>query len=277
MRRLFVSVDMEGVAGVASAVSLMPTGWEYTAYRRWMTAELNAVAEAAFEAGYAEVIAVDGHGNSHNLDPDQLIDNIQLVRSSPRPMFQMQMIDDPSVDACAFVGYHSAAGTPDSILAHSFSGAALRSVRLNGVLASEGYINAAVAGDFGKPVLFVSGDRQTLEDARHYAPDAVLHTTKQSFGFRSAMSLPPRQVCEALKEAAARAFAQPYGQPFKVEPPFEVEVEMTSQVAAELLGYLPWLDRTDAYTIKACFESMREVRGFIGFVMSYIPNGQTPY
>ncbi|WP_447764174.1 M55 family metallopeptidase [Sphingopyxis panaciterrae] len=277
MRRLFISVDMEGVAGVASAVSLMPTGWEYTAYRRWMTAELNSVAEAAFEAGYDEVIAADGHGNGHNVDPDLLVDNIQLVRSWPRPLFQMQMIDDPSVDACAFVGYHSAAGTADSVLAHSFSGAAFRSIRLNGEVASEGYINAAVAGGFGKPVLFVSGDQQTLDDARRYAPDAVLHATKQSFGFKSAVSLPPRQACQALKEAAARAFAQPRGAPFRLEPPFEVEIEMTTLTAAEMLGYLPWLDRIDAYSLKASFASMEEATGFIGFAALYMPNGQSPF
>jgi len=277
MRRLLISVDMEGVAGVASAVSLMPTGWEFAAYRRWMTAELNAVAEAAFEAGYDEVIAVDGHGNGSNIDPDMLIDNIRTVRSWPRPLMQMQMIDDPSVDACAFVGYHSPAGTPDSILAHSFSGASLRSVRLNGEIASEGYVNAAIAGAIGKPVIFVSGDRQTLEDAQRYAPDAVLHATKESFGFRSAMSLPPKQVCQALKEAAAHAFQQPLGRPFTLQPPFKVELEMTTQVAAEVLNFLPWLERTDAYTISAEFASMEEVIGFIGFAIIYAPNGQLPF
>ena len=277
MLKIFISVDMEGVAGVASPVSLMPTGWEYSAYRRWMTAELNAVAEAAFDAGYDEVIAADGHGNGHNIDPDMLINNVQLVRSWPRPLMQMQMIDDCDVDACAFVGYHSPAGTSDSILAHSFSGASLRSVRLNGEIASEGYVNAAVAGAIGKPVVFVSGDSQALDDARRYAPDAVLHATKRSFGFRSAMSLPPEQTCQALKEAAARAFKQPLGRPFTLQAPFRVELEMTTQVAAEVLNFLPWLERTDAYTVKAEFASMAEVTAFIGFAIIYTPNGQTPF
>ena len=41
------------------------------------------------------------------------------------------MIDDDSVDACAFVGYHAPAGTADGLLAHSFSGAALPKQTLN--------------------------------------------------------------------------------------------------------------------------------------------------
>lgn len=277
MRKLFISVDMEGVAGVASPVSLMPTGWEYAAYRRWMTAELNAVAQAAFESGYDEVIAADGHGNGHNIDPDMLIDNIRLVRCWPRPLMQMQLFEDPDVDACAFVGYHSPAGTTDSILAHSFSGASIRSVRLNGEIASEGYVNAAVAGERGKPVIFVSGDDQTLEDARRYAPDALLHATKQSFGFRSSVSLPPKQACQMLKDAAAQAFQQSPGQPFILKAPFNVELEMTTQVAAEVLNFLPWIERTDAYTVTAEFSSLAQVAGFIGFAIMYAPNGQPPF
>lgn len=277
MRRLLISVDMEGVAGVAAPASLMPTGWEYAAYRRWMTGELNAVAEAAFEAGYDEVIASDGHGNAHNLDPDQLADNVQLIRSWPRPLLQMQMIDDDSVDACAFVGYHAGAGTADGILAHSFSGASIRSVRLNGELASEGYFNAALAGSFDKSVVFVSGDQAMLDDAERYAPDAVKLATKTSFGFKSQMALPHAQVCRALKAAAAKAFAQPAPRPFRVEPPFVVDVEMTSQSAPDLLGYLPWIERLDGWTVRANFATMAEATGFIAFVAMYQPNGQSPF
>ena len=276
MRRLLISIDMEGVAGVASTVSLSPSGWEYPAYRRWMTEELNAVAEAALEAGYDEVIASDGHGNAQNIDPDLLIENIQLIRSWPRPLLQMEMIDDDSVDACVFIGYHAAAGTADGLLAHSFSGAALRSIRLNGEVASEGYFNAALAGSFGKSVLLVSGDQHALIDARRYAPEAVHVATKTAFGFKSQMSLPPAQARRALRAGAADAFARGNGGPFIVEPPFVMELEMTSQVAPELLGYLPWVERLDAWTVRASFETMMEATRFLTFVILYQPNGQTP-
>lgn len=277
MRKLLVSVDMEGIGGVASAVSLMPTGWEYAAYRRWMTNELNAVAEAAFDAGYDEVIASDGHGNSQNIDPDLLIDNVRLIRSWPRPLLQMEMIDDPDVDACVFVGYHAAAGTADSIFAHSFSGAAIRSVRLNGALASEGYFNAALAGAYEKPVLLVSGDRATIDDARRYAPGAKSLMTKSSIGFRSQAALPPSQTCRALKAAAAEAFAQPVARPFILDPPFVVDLEMTSITAPDLLSYLPGIERIDPWTVRAVFPAMREAMQFITFAILYQPNGQTPF
>src|SRR6266704_5713983 len=97
-----------------------------------MTNDVIAVAETAFAAGYDEVLVADSHGNAHNIDPDLLPDNVRLIRSWPRPLFTMQGVDDKDVEACALVGYHAGATTEGAILAHSFSGAACREVRLNG-------------------------------------------------------------------------------------------------------------------------------------------------
>src|SRR5688500_9629998 len=56
MRRLFLSVDLEGVSAVASREALMPGRWEWEAARSWMTAEAVAAAEATLEGGYDEVV-----------------------------------------------------------------------------------------------------------------------------------------------------------------------------------------------------------------------------
>ena len=114
MRRLFVSADMEGCVAVSAQQALMPDrwAWEWTAVRRWMTAEVAVAAEAALAAGYDEVIVADGHGNAHNIDPDGLPENVRLVRSWPRPHMQMQGVAEAGVEACAFIGYQAAAGSP---------------------------------------------------------------------------------------------------------------------------------------------------------------------
>ncbi len=46
-----------------------------------MTEEVTAAAEAAFAAGYDEVVVADGHHHAHNIDPDSLPSNVWLVRS----------------------------------------------------------------------------------------------------------------------------------------------------------------------------------------------------
>ena len=251
--------------------------WEWTAARRWMTQEVIAATEAAFKHGYDEVIVADGHGSAHSIDPDALPENVRLIRSWPRPMLQMQGIEQPGVDACAFVGYHAPATTAGSVIAHTFSGATYRAIRLNGEDCSEGYFNAAFAGERGIPIIFVSGDDLTIADARRYAPEAELFVTKQACGWRSQMSLPPAQVCARLKDAFAKALQRPKPRPFIVSGPFHLEFELTTQVAAEMLAYLPNVERLGAFGVATTFSTMEMAMRFLTFAMLYTPNGAPPF
>jgi D-amino peptidase len=275
MRKLFISADMEGCSSVSAQQALMPDRWvwEWQAARRWMTAEVSAASEAAFEAGYDEVIVADGHGNAHSIDPDLLLENVRLIRSWPRPLLQMQGVEDAAVGACAFIGYHAAAGVEGSILAHTYSGQAFRSVWLNGEQCSEGYLNAALAGEIGKAVIFVSGDEKTVDDARRYAPEAVCFVSKQAVGWRSQASLPPTQVRRLLKEAFGRALDCRLPSPFVLVGPFKLELEMTTHIAAEMLSYLPYVERNGAFTVSAMFDSVTAVMRFVSFAMLYSPTG----
>ena len=277
MRKVFISADIEGSGAVSSMHALLPDRWEWTQARRWMTEEVIVAAEASFAAGYGEVIVADSHGNAHNIDPDALPDNVQLIRSWPRPLFMMQGVELEHVEACMLLGHHADSTTRDSILAHSFNGAACRSVRMNGEICSEGYLGAALAGEFGKPVIFVSGDEHTIADARRYAPQAVGFITKRSYGYRSQMSLPPPQVRRLMRDAIDTALSRPLPQPFVLRGPFNLELEMTSQVAAEMLSYLPGVERQDAWKVTARFDRMQAVMKFISFAMFYAPNGAIPY
>jgi D-amino peptidase len=202
-----------------------------------------------------------------------LPDNVRLVRSWPRPLLQMQGIDDPSVYACAFVGYHAGPTAAGGILAHSYSGAAYRWLRLNGELCSEGYLNAALAGEFGKPVMFVSGDQQTVEDARRYAPEAIGFVSKQALGWRAQVSLPPTQVRRLLQEAMLAALNRPLPAPFTVRGPYRLELEMTTHVAAEMLAYLPGVERNGAYGVRVNFDRIAIAMQFVSFAMHYSPTG----
>jgi len=83
--RVYISVDMEGVAGVVNEAQLAPGGFEYEKFRRLMTAEANACIEAAFAAGATKVTVSDSHGNGLSLVPDELNPKARLIRSWPRP------------------------------------------------------------------------------------------------------------------------------------------------------------------------------------------------
>src|SRR5882724_7107126 len=65
--KVYISVDMEGVAGAVNSDQLGPTGFEYERFRRFMTDEAVAAVRAAQEAGATEVVVSDSHGNGENL------------------------------------------------------------------------------------------------------------------------------------------------------------------------------------------------------------------
>jgi D-amino peptidase len=121
--------------------------------------------------------------------------------------------------------------------------------------------------------VFVSGDQKTIEDARRYAPDAVGFTSKEALGWRAQSSLPPSQVRNGLREAAAAALRKTRPKPFVLEPPLRLEMDMTSHVAAELLSYLPGIDRLGAFGIAGTFERVEALMRFIGFAILYSPTG----
>ena len=100
--KIYISADMEGVAGVVGQEQLTTQGFEYHQFREFMTAEVGAAIEAARNAGAIEFVVSDSHGNGQNLLMDKLPQDIQLVRSWPRPLCMMEGIDD-SFDAAFFI------------------------------------------------------------------------------------------------------------------------------------------------------------------------------
>jgi D-amino peptidase len=238
-----------------------------------MTAEVAAAARAVLAAGYDEVIVADGHGNAQNIDPEGLPDNVWLVRSWPRPLLQMQGIETPNIEAGGFVGYHAGSSAQGSVLAHVYSGAAFRSVRVNGEACSEGYLNAALAGEFGVPIIFVSGDQHTVADARRYAPEACGFVAKHSVGWRSESALPPAQVARSLEKEIKKSCQRRSSRPFTIKGPVCLELEMTTQVAAEMLAYLPGVERSGPFGVTSTFKHVQDVIRFIAFAMLYSPSG----
>ncbi|HMB21253.1 MAG TPA: M55 family metallopeptidase, partial [Anaerolineales bacterium] len=65
--KVYISADMEGITGVASADQLSPSGFEYQKAREWMTNEVLAAMQGAREAGATEFVVSDSHGNGESL------------------------------------------------------------------------------------------------------------------------------------------------------------------------------------------------------------------
>src|SRR5207245_4673299 len=92
-RKIFISVDMEGITGVVQPAQLGPDGFEYQRAREWMTGEVNAAIQGTRDAGPADIVVCDWHGNGQSLLIDKLPDDVRIVRGFPRPLEMMQGLD----------------------------------------------------------------------------------------------------------------------------------------------------------------------------------------
>jgi D-amino peptidase len=267
-RKIFISVDMEGITGVVQPAQLGPDGFEYQRAREWMTAEVNAAIQGARDAGPAAIVVCDSHGNGQSVLIDKLPDDVQIVRGFPRPLEMMQGID-ASFAAAVFVGYHASEWTADAVRGHTISSARLLGVKLNGMEVSEGIYNAALAGQFGVPVAFVSGDRLAVTQLQKVAPGAEGAIVKEPFGYHSAMTLTPARGQALIRDGVKRAMAK-LGtlQPYRVKTPIDLEVGFKLTLDAERAAFIPGLARSDAHSVKGTFPDMVQITKLLQVVTS---------
>ena len=269
--KVYVSADMEGVAGVVTADQLGPPGFEYERFRGFMTDEVLAAIEGARAAGATEFLVSDSHGNGENLLIERFPKDVQIVRSWPRPLAMMQGIDG-SFGAVLFVGYHASTTNPEGVRAHTMSSAHLADLKLNGVSMPEAGLNAAIAGQFGVPVAMISGDDAIVKEAQALLGPIVGAVVKWNYGFHSARTLTPQAACDAIREASRRAIAERKSRkPFTVTTPVTLDLRFKNYRPAEVLAYLPIVERTDAHAIRFRGKDMVEVSRFLEFVDEYEP------
>lgn len=257
--KVFISVDMEGVTGVVQPAQLGPTGFEYGKAREWMTAEVNAAIEGARAAGATEFVVADSHGNAQNVLIDQLPPDVRIVRGFPRPLSMMQGIDE-SFGAAIFIGYHGSEFGLDAVRGHTFSSARLLGVRLHGTEVSEGMFNAAIAGHFGVPVVFVSGDRVAVTQLQKVTPAAEGVIVKEGLGYHSAITLTPARAQGLIREGVTRAVRKRATiSPYRVQTPVNLEVGFKLTLDAERVAYIPGVTRVDAHTVRTTLPDMLQV------------------
>jgi D-amino peptidase len=133
--KIYISADIEGVAGITHWDEATKTETSYQAYREQMTRELVAACEGAVAAGATEIWVKDAHWTGRNLITAELPERVRLIRGwSGHPYGMVQELDD-SFHALLMVGYHAAAGSDTNPLAHTIT-LGVTSIKINGQLAS---------------------------------------------------------------------------------------------------------------------------------------------
>ena len=267
--KIYISADMEGLTGVVSGEQLGPTGFEYQRFRRFMTEEVLAAIEGARVAGAGEILVSDSHGNGQNILIEMIPDDIQVVRSWPRPLMMMEGID-ATFDGVIFIGYHAGTTNPDGVRAHTMSSARLADIRINGASFPEAAINAAIAGDFGVPVIMLSGDNAIAAEAQAIIGEIETAVVKQAISFHSARTLTPAAGQALIRETAERAVRRINEfDPFTVSTPVIAEVRFKNYRPSQVLALLPMFDRPDAHSVRFTSPDMLEVSRVFHFITQY--------
>ena len=248
--KIFISADIEGVAGVVHGDHCGPAGGvEYQRARHWMTMEANAAAEGFLEAGASGVMINDSHGGMRNILIEELHPDVELITGSPKPMVMMEGISS-EFDAVAFIGYHARMGSI-GILSHTISGGAVAEVKVNGRVLGEGGINAAIAAEYGLPVILVAGDDACIAEAEQDYKPAVSVMTKRAITRNSARSLTPQKSAALIKEAAKQAYTRvSTTAPFLQEHPCVVELRLLNSGLCDYAARLPGCVRLDPVTVQ---------------------------
>lgn len=257
--RLYIIADMEGATGVVHRDDLVEDGkYHWQAARGWLTGDINAAIEGAVSRGVKSVVVSEGHAHMRNVLLDRLDARAALVRGPARwenrPLCQASGLDG-EFDAAFFVAFHSRAGTPGGLLSHTWAGAIVHEIRLDGIVVGETAINAAICGDQGIPVVLVTGADDVCREAAADLPGCETVAVKQALGFDIASCLPPARTRTLIREAAARAIGRVRdgdAAPLRIgRGRCVAELDVHKRQMADRMALVPGLERTGERTLQA--------------------------
>lgn len=219
--KFYLMTDYEGVAGVYTwenrADESLENHERRMRGRRLLAGEVNACVDGLYTGGATEVIVNDGHGAGYTIDLDYLDDRPLIVHGTSRPFWLPYL--DATCTATGLLGGHSKAGTPSGNLSHTMS-LGIADYSFNGVSMGEAGLQAAIAGHFGVPFVLVCGDAHLCKELEELIPGVVTAPVKVGTGLLGAVTRPPHEARELIRERAAEALQRVGAiKPLKLESP----------------------------------------------------------
>ncbi|MGY1713552.1 M55 family metallopeptidase [Geodermatophilus sp. SYSU D01106] len=266
--KVYLSSDMEGTAGVVDWDQCRGPGGEYEHYRRLLQDEVNAAIAGALDAGATQFLVNDSHSTMQNLRPGELLGRARYLSGRHKPMYMMEGLD-ASFDAVFLVSYHGSMAAEPSTLSHTYNPRAIARVTLNGVEVGESGINALVALGHGVPVVLVTGDDTTADEARAVCPGVTAVVVKRSVSRFAADSLHPDEACRLIREGAAAALRGLDGAPLPaIDLPATLEVTFRNADLAEMATRIVGVQRAGTLAVTITGEYPVELyRTFVTVVL----------
>jgi D-amino peptidase len=264
--KVYLSVDMEGIAGISHPNPTSRTDSGYPAAVDLMVGEANAAIEGALAGGADEILLNDSHGGMYNLRPVDLHPSARVLQGQKAWSMVAGAGPDAGFDVALFVGYHARAGHPRGTIAHTYSGRPTLS-RLNGRPVGETGLNAAVLGAWEIAVGLVAGDDALAEEVADWLPWAERVVVKTGSGGNAAASVHPTLARDLIRDGAERAVRRAAAgelKPLIVDPPVVIEVDYRNAIAADYAAIVPGAMRIGDRGVR--FEAADSVTAYRGFL-----------
>jgi D-amino peptidase len=255
---VYILTDMEGISLVTEWEQVTQGHSFYPKYQAILAAEVNAAVEGALAAGASRIVVNDGHGSKdYNLLWDKLHPIIELERpDSPTHIFPSL---DESFDAMLLIGYHAMEGTPNAVLAHTQSHQAISFFELNGKRYGEIGQMSIIAGHFGVPIAYISGDQAAVSEARGIqGSDLPATVVKKGHANGKATSLHPDESVRRIRSGVEQALKAARRQPYCPQGPYEVRHGYKSKEATDLRATSEFR-RIDDFTITKTIHSAKDI------------------
>jgi len=250
-----ISADMEGATGVTWTADVEVGTEQWQRFRKMFTGDVNACVTGLFAGGATDVLVNEAHSSQRNILLEDLDTRARMLTGRHKPLSMMQGIDS-GVDGVVFLGYHAAAGL-DGVLSHTYLPNQITGVWLDGVRASEGRLNSALAAEHGVPVLLVTGDDLTCVDAAEYDPGAEAVAVKECVSRYAAICTPPAVTATMISDAARAGMARA-GRFAGTVAGHHIEVEFDAAHLAAAAAVVPTVELMDVRRVGFDAVSMTE-------------------
>jgi len=243
--KAWISVDMEGIAGVNHPGPTQAGHARYPAMVDLMVAETNAAIEGAIAGGATDVVVNDSHGSMFNLLPAAMHPAARVIQGQKVWSMVAGAEPDAGVDVALFVGYHARAGHPTGVIAHTYTGRPVET-RLDGRPTGEYGLNALILGAWGVPVGLVAGDDALADEVADWLPWAERVVVKDAVGNAAAASLHPTAACDLVRAGAERAVRRAAAgelELLRIPVPVVIEVDYALGIHADYAALVPGSER----------------------------------
>ncbi|MCH3918531.1 MAG: M55 family metallopeptidase [Spirochaetia bacterium] len=265
MRKVFISLDTEGLSGLTSwkEMEADPTtaGKAYIRELQWVIDELFKSAPEL-----EEITLCDSHSRGENLPYGSFNDpRITQIKGYPRQNYMMATLDS-SYDMLMLIGYHAMIGSKYGLMDHSYSSAGIYNIRINSVPVGETELNCYYAAEKGVPLAMVAGDDILEQELKQTQLLPTYVRTKEGLGRFAAKLYEPQSLEPRFRKAVRDAVANTKQGKLPIllaKTPTTLEIDLMTTVMADAVEMIPSVERISGRTIKYVSSSFADIMHII--------------